>query len=85
MKGVGELVKLRALWPPLPKVGEIVGTKRRDGKPGRKMQVVRVAGKTITAVVVPMDTPATFWWWWASRAQVAKLKALEARRNALPK
>ena len=83
MKAVGDEVKLRCMWPPLPVEGDVLGT--RSGK--RHYLVRRIRGRTLHCVVVPLSVPATFEWvWsksnkWSTAAKAAPLQYPESRES----
>lgn len=85
MKSIGDEVVLRAIWPPLPRVGDVIGVvHRRTGKFGpRRYVVVEVKGKKITCIICPATLDVTFKWWWASRVQRQRAKELARRRHLI--
>lgn len=63
MKQIGDEVKFRCSWGPLPALGAVIALHhKRTNAVTRKMQVRTIRGKTIRAVIVPLDTPHTEDW-----------------------
>lgn len=67
MKRAWEPVKLRVAWGDVPEPSDVL-----ELRTGRRYQVLRVAGKTLHCVVLPVGHEVERWarvlpWQWASR------------------